>query len=144
MLVEPRELRDAVVRCIATLDDPVMEVRATPLRALGVLLEGLVRERLDDKDLAESLDGFSARRVSSHGARTLDIVGAFYTLTPGTRGEIGNQRLPMKARLSLEPGVVSTVRVGGRGSLFDQSLSERRFQRLLETPWPHGFDLRLG
>lgn len=142
--MEPRELRDTVARCIASLDDPVMEERATPLRALGVLLEDVVRERLDDKELGGSLDGLSVRRVSSDAARTLNIVGAFYTLMPGPRGEIGNQRLPMEARLSLEPGAVSTVRVGGRDSLFDQSLSERRFQRLLEAPWPHRFDLRLG
>jgi len=142
--MEPRELREAVVRCIATLDDPVMEVRATPLRALGVLLEHVVRERLDDKELGESLDGLSIRRVSSDGVRTLDIVGVFYTLMPGARGKIGNQRLPMEAHLSLEPGAVSTLGIGGRDSLFDQSLSERRFQRLLEAPWPHSLELRLG
>jgi hypothetical protein len=53
--------------------------------------------------------------------------------------------LPMDARLSVEPGAVSVVKVAGRESLFEVPQSERRFQSAVErASWDHSFELRLS
>ena len=52
--------------------------------------------------------------------------------------------LPMDAYLSVEPGVVSVVRVANRQSLFEMRESERQFQRAFEKAvWQHSIELRL-
>lgn len=90
--MEPEAIRHAVMRCIETRGGPLDE-RAQALNAVAVLLEGLVRERLDDDELAASLDGLSKRTVVCDET-TLNIIGAFYTLGWGAAGGRGDLDAP--------------------------------------------------
>ena len=130
------------MRCIETRDGPLDE-RAEALDAVAVLLEGVVREQLDDAELAGSLDGLSKRTVVCDET-TLNVTGAFYTLGWRAAGGRGDPMLPMDAVLSTEPGAVSVVRVAGRESLFETPESERAFQRAFAAATWHTFELRLG
>jgi hypothetical protein len=121
-----------------------MEERANALAEVAALLEDTVRERLDDEQLAASLDGLDARRVVSDGERTLNISGAFYTLGMRAQGSSQDRMLPMDAHLSVEPEAVSVVRVSNREGLFEMPESERQFQRGFEKAvWQHSFQLLL-
>jgi hypothetical protein len=144
--MDPNAIRNAVIACIETQDSPVMEARAEALREVAVLLEDLVREHLDDEQLAASLDGLDARRVVfDTGEMTLNVSGALDTL--GMRGgqRTADPMLPVNALFSVEPGAVSIVRVAGRESLFDAPQSERQFQRAFEAAvWHRKVELRLS
>ena len=135
-------LTDVVRHCINTREHPSIEVRDKALAEVAVLLEGVVRDELSDRELAGSLDGLSARNVTSDGARTLDIAGALWTLgLPRQEGWV----LPIEARLSLRPDAVSFVRVASRTGLVEEPRSEREFQRALATSaWQEPIELRLG
>jgi hypothetical protein len=99
-------IRNAVVSCIETRDHPVMDERAKALNEVAGLLEDIVCERLDDEQLAASLDGLHARRVVFDGEMTLNISGAFYTLGVAAQGRRGDPMLPMDALLS---GLTATL-----------------------------------
>lgn len=149
--MEPKAIRNAVIACIETRDHPVMEERDNALRKVEVLLEDLVREQLDDEQLAEGLDGLNARRVVSDGETTLNISGAFHTLGMERGSQtrdpmrIRTPMLPMAALLSIEPGAVSIVRVAGRESLFEAPRSERQFWRSFEAAvWHQSVEVRLS
>jgi hypothetical protein len=88
-----------------------MEKRDKALAEVALLLEDMVRDRLDDTQLAASLDGLNARHVTSEGERTLNVSGAFWTLGI-KQGSAGGRMLPMDARLSV--GARSRVRRAGR------------------------------
>ncbi len=138
-------IRNAVISFIEVRDHPVVEERTKALNHVAVLLEALVREQLDDEQLAASLDGLSTRTVVSDGESRLSIRGAFYTLGMRRGGQTGDPMLPIDALLTVEPGAVSVVKVAGRGSLFAVPQSERQFQRAFEVAlWPHTFELRLS
>jgi hypothetical protein len=125
------EIGEAVRRFIETQNDPALEKRTKALSDIGLLLEEVVGEDglVDDKSLAASLDGLAARRVViTDDSTLLEIIGAFYALV--TRdGRTGELMLPMHARLSIEPGAISTMRVSGRASMLETPKSERQFQR---------------
>lgn len=121
-------LRDAVSDCIKTRDHPRIEVRDNALAEFAVLLEDVIRDSLDDRELAASLDGLLARNVTSDGTDTLDIAGVLWTLGLSNSAE---QVLPIDAHLSLRPDAVSVVRVAGRQGLVEAPESERQFQRAL-------------
>lgn len=144
-------IRNAVISYVETRDHPVMEERDKADRRLAVLLEDLVREHLDDEQLAKGLDGLNMRRVVSDGEGTLNISGAFHTLgmERGSRRRntirIQTPMLPMDAVLSIAPGAVSVVRVAGRESLFSAPRSERQFWRAFEAAvWNQSVELQLS
>jgi hypothetical protein len=140
----PGAIRNAVLGCIKTRDNPSIEERDKALAEVALLLEDIVRDRLDDTELAASLDGLNARHVTSDVERTLNISGAFWTLGM-KQGRTGDRMLPMDAHLSVEPGTVSVVRVANRQGLVEMPESERQFQRAFEKAvWQHSFELRLS
>jgi hypothetical protein len=118
--------------------------RQNRLADLGTQLEALVRSQLSDRELGASIDGFVARRGDLEDLATLHVVGAFSTLLPSGNGRGDDRQLPAEAWLSTATGSTSRLRVGGRDSIFDSSLSERHFERLLVDPWPHNLELRLA
>jgi hypothetical protein len=137
----PSALRDAVAQYIKTRDNPSIEARDGALVEVAQLLENIVRDGLQDRELAASLDGLAPRNVTSDGANTLNVTGLFWTL--GIEG--GDLVLPMEAELSLHPEAASLVRVAGRGDLLEPPDSERRFQRALASAvWQQTFDLRVA
>jgi hypothetical protein len=149
--MQRKAIRNAVISYVETRDHPAMEERDKAARKLAVLLEDLVREQLEDEELAKGLDGLNMRRVVSDGEGTLNISGAFHTLgmERGSRRRdlirIRTPMLPMDARLSIEPGAVSIVRVAGRGSLFSAPQSDRQFWRAFEAAvWNQSLELRLS
>lgn len=140
------ELRDAVARFIGARDDPDATERNKALADIRLQLEWLVRkDGVADKSLTASVDGLSVRRVVVGEENTLvEIVGAFYTLATRESGRSGELMLPMRARLSIESGGISTVSIAGRASLFEAPQSEREFQRAFERAiWAERFELRL-
>ena len=137
-------LGNLVVGCIETRDHPMMEERDAAVEDLSLVLEDIVRQRLGDDLQHASLDGIKTSAVDSDGARTLHILGAFYLLEVRGGGRTGHRMLPMEAHLSVEPGAVSSVKVGGQDSVFELPQSERQFVRGIETAsWRHRLDLRL-
>jgi hypothetical protein len=135
-------LREAVSNCIQTRDHPSIEARDKALAEVALLLEDTVRDGLDDRELAASLDGLVARNVISDGASTLNVTGVLWTLG---MGQGGSHVLPMEAHLSLRPDAVSVVRVADRRGLVEPPESERQFQRVLaKAAWQHSLELRLG
>jgi hypothetical protein len=61
----PSETRDAVHRCIATRADPIRETREKAVAELARVVEDIVWERMDDRELAASLDGLQAPQVTA-------------------------------------------------------------------------------
>jgi hypothetical protein len=137
-------LRDAVLTCINTRDHPVMKVRDDALAEVALLLEAVTRERLDDEELAASLDGLHVQGVVSDGETTLEIRGAFYTL--GLRPPAGSEwMLPVFAHLSTASEAPSVVRVASRDGLCEMPESERQFQRAFnKASWQWSLEFRLS
>jgi hypothetical protein len=136
-------LGSLVVGCIQTRDHPVIEERDEAVGDLSLVLEDVVRKRIGD-DLSASFDGIRTFTVESDGEQTLHIVGAFYVLETIGAGHTGHRMLPLDAHLTVEPGAVSTVQVGGRDSLFEMPRSARQFVRGIESArWRHRLELRL-
>jgi hypothetical protein len=107
------------------------------------VIEDVVRERIDDRELAASLDGLGGSRVLPDGPTGLNVTGAFWTLQ-SSHGHAGEWMLPMEARFSLDAGAVSVIRVATREGLFEPGSSERQFQRALaDAVWQPGIELQL-
>ena len=137
------EVRDAVARFIQARVDPDRSRRQAALNDIGRLLESVARAGMPDEALAASLDGLSVRNAVVLEETSLKITGAFYTLG-SDHGRTKELMLPVDAQLSLEPGVVSTVRVANASSLFEPPQSERQFQRAFESAvWTYDCELRL-
>jgi hypothetical protein len=75
-----------------------------------------------------SLHGVRELSAEISGDKQLYILGAFYLLR-GNRDAM----LPVEADLNVTPRAASTVRVGGKASIFDMPTSERQFVRGMEN-----------
>jgi hypothetical protein len=132
-----------VLACIETRDHPVREIREKAASDLERELEDLARERMDDRELAASLDGLTGSRMMAYGPTALVVTGAFWTLQ-ANQLQTGQWMLPLEARLSLDPGVASSLRVATRDGLFGLESSEREVQRVLaRTTWQPTIDVQV-
>jgi hypothetical protein len=131
-----------VLACIATRDHPIREIREKAANDLERELEDLARERMDDRELAASLDGLTGTRMLADGPTAL-VTGAFWTLQ-ANQHQTGERMLPLEAHLSLKPGVASSLRVATREGLFAFESSEREIQRVLaRTTWQPTIDVQV-
>ena len=133
-----------VAACIEAEDHPVIEERDEAVSEVALLLQQVVRERLADEWESDeryvALDGIRTLSVRTAGEKALHILGAFYLL----EGH-GHRMLPVEAELTVEPGAESTVKLGGRESVFELPTSERQFVRGIEgAHWRHSLSLRLA
>jgi hypothetical protein len=127
-------LRRAVEARIEAWDHPVIEERDEAAAEVGLMLQEVVRQQLPDAiPPYASLDGVRELSAEISADKQLYILGAFYLL----RGN-GDAMLPVEADLKATPGAASTVRVGGKASIFDMPTSERQFvRRMANLAWTH-------
>jgi hypothetical protein len=75
-------------------------------------------------------------------------VDALVLLRRAVQGYIegnGQRMLPVEARLSVEPGEDSVVRLAGADGTFAMPTSERQFRRRMQdVRWAHSVTLRLA
>lgn len=141
-MVSVDDLPSAVATLVRELGNTDLDARQAAVGMVGRVLESLVRERLDDGVLAASLDGLSFRSIKVHDDGSLDIAGAFYTLSSHS-GRTANLMLPMQTRLSSDRRDIWTVWVADANSQFEIPESERDFQRAFESAtWRHRVELR--
>ncbi len=133
-------LRRAVEARIEAWDHPVIEERDESAAEVGLMLQEVVRQELSDAvPPYASLDGVRELSAEVEGDKQLYVLGAFYLLS-GNRDAM----LPLEADLNATPGSASTIRVGGKASIFDMPTSERQFVRRMETlAWTHRLTLHL-
>ena len=138
------DLPSAVATLHRELTGSDLDARQAALAVVERIVESAVRERLDDELLAASLDGVSFRSIKVNAGGSLEITGAFYTLS-SRGGKTTNFMLPMQTRLSSDPHDTWTVWVGDADSQFEIPKSERQFQRAFEdATWRHRVELRAG
>ena len=136
------ELPSAVATLVRELSGNDLDARQAAVATVDRILENAVRERLDDESLAASLDGLSSRSIKVNADGSLEITGAFYTLS-SRGGKTTNFMLPMQTRLSSDRRDTWTVWVADADSQIEIPKSEREFQRAFENAtWGHRIELR--